>query len=150
MECCSKLASTSVAVAGEQRGTGYSRWAVGIWVIWGALAVAGCSRSTNLPPGADPTGNGSRGGAAHISASPNPVPITGGKGTTTIDWDTGDGSRGEVYMSRAGKAEQLFAGISAHGSQKVNWISAGGKYEFRLYAGKEHKRILASVEVTGQ
>jgi len=83
-----------------------------------------------------------------ITATPNPVPAGEGKfGTTTVTWDTGDGSIGEVYVSVNGAAEKLFAGNRSKGSLEAAWIGKGD-HEFRLYAGKEHKTLLASVRVT--
>jgi hypothetical protein len=85
---------------------------------------------------------------ATISASPNPVligEIT--QGTTTIKWNTGDNLPGQVYVSHQGEPDRLFA-EAAGGSSEASWIAAG-EYEFRLYAGIEHRRQLASVVVTG-
>jgi len=85
---------------------------------------------------------------ATISASPNPVPLDEiTQGITTIKWNTGDNLPGQVYVSRRGEPDQLFAEAAA-GSGKASWITSG-EYEFRLYAGKEHNRQLASVVVTG-
>ena len=99
----------------------------------------GCSRESKNP---------SASGRPQITATPNPVPAGTEKlGTTTITWDTGDGSVGEVYVSDNGKAEKLFAGNRRNGALEAKWIGKG-EYEFRLYAGKEHKTILASVKVT--
>jgi len=80
-----------------------------------------------------------------ISASPNPVPLD--STTTTISWDTGDDTVGEVYVSHNGGPEKRFAGNLEKGSQVAKWIRKG-EYEFRLYAGKEHKTLLAAVKVT--
>jgi hypothetical protein len=84
---------------------------------------------------------------ATITAYPNPVPSGPGKGSTTITWVSGDKSGGEVYVSINGKPELLFAGNSPKGSQVATWIGKG-EYEFRLYAGKEHRKVLAQVIVT--
>ena len=51
-------------------------------------------------------------------------------------------------MATAGQTEMLFGGLAPHGSQAAKWIGKGGKYEFKLYAGKEHSKVLASVTVT--
>ena len=105
------------------------------------LACAGCSQSKTTPPAAAVS-------APSITASPNPVPAGPGKfGTTTITWDTGDGSLGDVYVSVNGAPEKLFAGQRKKGSLEAAWIGKGD-HEFRLYAGKEHKTVLASVKVT--
>ncbi len=101
-----------------------------------ALLLAGCR---------SPATTAATGGPLGISASPNPVPA--GSETTTITWSTGDKSMGEVYLSRNGGPEKLFAGLSPKGRQDATWIK-DGEYEFRLYEGKEHKKVLASVKVT--
>ena len=85
--------------------------------------------------------------SATITASPNPVPPGGGFGASTITWNTGDGTVGEVYVAQGDNLEKLFASGRSQGSLEAPWIGAGAPYEFRLYAGKEHKNRLASVKV---
>jgi len=92
-------------------------------------------------------GGGQSQTAATIEASPNPVPTGSEPGTTTITWKTGDGSQAQVYVSQDGAAEKLFASGS-EGSTDAAWIQAGSTYEFRVYAGSDHKTQLASVKVT--
>jgi hypothetical protein len=41
-------------------------------------------------------------GQAYLIASPNPVPAPNRFGRTTISWNTGDGSVGQVYLSQGG------------------------------------------------
>jgi hypothetical protein len=110
-----------------------------------ALLAAGCgsknSQQTNPPP--------NQTGEPWIKADPNPVPAATGQGSSTISWDSGDGAMAQVYVMNAKQEETLFSG-GATGSQAATWIAKGGKYEFRLYAGKEHKTILARVSVTSQ
>jgi hypothetical protein len=106
-----------------------------------AVLGVGC-KGPKSPSLADPVD-------ATITAVPNPVPAQTGKGTTQISWNTGDGSPGQVYVARDGKPEQLFS-QGAKGSQEAPWIRAGLAYEFRLYAGKEHAQLLASVAVRGE
>jgi hypothetical protein len=84
--------------------------------------------------------------AATITASPNPVPAGEGAGTATITWNTGDGTAGQVYVSVDGGPEAIFSGRSS-GSVAAPWIQAGKTFEFRLYAGTEHARVLAKTEV---
>jgi hypothetical protein len=86
--------------------------------------------------------------SAAITASPNPVPAGANLGKTTITWNTGDGTVGQVYVSVGGTPEKLFADDRPQGSLDAAWIGAGTTYEFRLYAGKDHKRLLGSVKVT--
>ena len=85
---------------------------------------------------------------ARIAASPNPVVIKSGLGKTTVGWKTGDGSPGQIYVSRDGGPETLVT-QGAEGSDELNWIEFGPEYEFRLYAGLEHRQLLASVTVRG-
>jgi len=109
------------------------------------LLQTGCSSSKKS---ATTDETGTQKNQATISANPNPVPAGESKfGATTITWDTGDGSVGQVYVSVNGREEQLFADNRPKGSNEAKFI---GKAEcvFRLYAGKEHKRVLASVTVT--
>jgi hypothetical protein len=81
--------------------------------------------------------------APSLSASPNPVPASEGRGLTTISWNSVDG---KVYVSTNGREERLFGG-SPRGSQQANWIEAGSTYEFRLYDA-DHKLLLEKVTVT--
>jgi hypothetical protein len=85
--------------------------------------------------------------AATIDATPNPVPTGSGMGTTTINWTTGDGSDGQVYVSADGQPEQLFA-TASQGPANATWVQAGKSYEFRLY-GAGHSKLLGKVVVTG-
>ncbi len=83
---------------------------------------------------------------ARITAVPNPVAIQSDRGMITLSWNTGDGSIGQVYVSQDGGQEQLVK-EGAEGSGDINWIQPGSVYEFRLYAGREHKQNLAIVTV---
>jgi len=108
------------------------------------LLFAGCSKdqgaaSSNATPASKT--------AASISANPNPVPPGEGFGTSTITWNTGDGSVGQVYVALGDNPEKLFADQTSHGSNEAPWIGVGTTYIFRLYAGTEHKTVLASVKV---
>jgi hypothetical protein len=81
-----------------------------------------------------------------IMALPNPLPAGKEAGKTTISWNTGDGSVGEVYVSTNGGEESLFA-TSRQDSAVANWIQTGTDYEFRLY-NSDHTELLAKVGVT--
>jgi hypothetical protein len=115
-----------------------------------AVVLVGCKRSpeaTSTSPAPSSQVPQAK-TAPTIVASPNPVPAGSSKfGTTTISWDTGNGSVGEVYVSVNGGSEKRFSGALVKGTQNADWIGKG-EYEFRLYAGKEHKTLLASVKVT--
>ena len=115
-----------------------------------SLSLVSCGRthssatdSATSPPGetAHPSKNG-----ASISASPNPVPPGRQSGETTITWDTGSGEAGEVYVSKGGGPEHLFS-RGQSGSEKADWIAAHTRYEFRLYEGSTHKKLLSTVQV---
>ena len=81
-----------------------------------------------------------------IKADPNPVPGGTGPGKTTITWDTGSTTAGEVYVFD-GSVEKLFA-RGPKGSSEAPWISPASKFEFRLYRGTDHKEMLTSVIVS--
>jgi len=120
---------------------------IGLIVVLGTLLVwAGCSGEKDP---ATPGGSSSTAGTGpQISAAPNPVPAGPEKfGKTTISWNTGDGSVGEVYVSTNGSPEKLFAGKRSKGSLEATWIGKG-VYEFRLYAGTDHQKVLSSLKVT--
>ncbi|MBI4213240.1 MAG: hypothetical protein HY534_02945 [Chloroflexi bacterium] len=78
-----------------------------------------------------------------IRATPNPAAAGLSLGTTRIEWDNGDGSLAQVYVSVDGGPETLFAEGSA-GSLAAPWIASGRSYRFRHYAGI---RLLGSVAV---
>jgi lysophospholipase L1-like esterase len=77
-----------------------------------------------------------------------PAMLPEGSTTTTIRWDTGDGSNAQVYFSDDGKPDVLFAG-GASGSKSVTWIHETRKCRFRLYRGDAHNEMLAEVSVYG-
>jgi hypothetical protein len=81
-----------------------------------------------------------------LVASPNPVPGGSGAGATTIVWNTGDGTFGEVYVSVNDGPEVLFAG-GPQGSQEARWITSGSVYVFRLYKVAPGRRLISSVAV---
>ena len=87
---------------------------------------------------------------AAISASPNPVPTSQGVGTTTITWNTGDGTIGQVYVYFPDGGPEPLVAAGPTGSVTVPWIQAGKTAEFRLYAGTEHTKVLTKTQVAGQ
>jgi hypothetical protein len=116
-----------------------------------AFTHAACKRES----GDDAAGGASKNPAASaakgavLTARPNPVPAgTGsGPGSTTLTWGTDDKSFNQVYVSVNEGPDKLVA-QGGPGSQEVPWIHPGPKYKFRLYAGKEHQAVLATVDVT--
>lgn len=110
--------------------------------------LAACNPSKT--PEANVPSNSPGASTATVTASPNPVLLVGqGPGTTTVSWNTGDGSGAQVYVSVDGGPEALFA-AGPPGSAAVPWIEAGKTFEFRLYAGTEHAKMLSKTQVTGQ
>jgi len=81
-----------------------------------------------------------------FTANPNPVPAGEGPGTTTISWDTADGSIGKIYVS-VNRGEELLFADGRRSSTSADWIEAGSNYEFRLY-NSDHTELLAKVTVT--
>jgi hypothetical protein len=107
------------------------------------MLLAGC-KDSKAPPDRNVSDSP---GTPTLTATPNPVPAGSGSGTTKIDWNTGDGSTGQVYVSRDGAPEKLYA-EGKKGSKEATWIQGGATYNFRLYTGKEHAKMIATVTVT--
>jgi hypothetical protein len=84
---------------------------------------------------------------AFIRATPNPVPTdaTGLNGTTTLEWNTGNGKHGLVYLSPNAGPELLVAG-GARGAVDVPYIKLYSTADFILYDESRQVR-LAAVEV---
>jgi len=84
---------------------------------------------------------------AIIKATPERVPVSDGSGSTEIEWDTGNGSIGFVFVTEVGGKPVLFANAS-RGKEVVPWI---GKhtYAFELYGDDQRQRLLAKVTVLG-
>ena len=82
---------------------------------------------------------------AWIIATPNPVPAGRGPGKTIVNWHTGDGSPGQVYVSIGGGPERPFSTNPSHQEATIN---GKDEYEFRLYAGTDHATRLATIRVS--
>jgi len=117
-----------------------------IAILWPLFFFAACGPSKNPEVNASAASPAAPG--ATITASPNPVTTGEGSGTTTITWNTGDGTTGQVFVSEDGAVEKLFT-AGPTGSAPAPWIRAGKTFEFRLYAGSEHAKMLAKTLVTG-
>jgi hypothetical protein len=111
-------------------------------ILVGFSVVAGCSWRAPVPADYVPDEGSTD---PWIIATPNPVPPGRGPGKTIVNWWTGDGVRGQVYVSIGGGPEQLFSSNSSH--QEAS-IDSKKEYEFRLYAGTDHATRLAAVKVT--
>jgi hypothetical protein len=111
-------------------------------ILVGFSVVAGCSWRAPVPADYVPDEGSTD---PWIIATPNPVPAGRGHGKTIVNWHTGDGARGQVYVSIGGGPEELF---SSNPSHQEATIDSKNKYEFRLYAGTDHATLLATVKVT--
>ena len=111
-------------------------------LLVGLPVVAGCSWKTPTPADYVPPDLPSE---AWIIATPNPVPAGRGPGKTIVNWHTGDGSPGQVYVSVGSGPERLFSTNPSHQEATIN---SNDVYEFRLYAGTDHATRLATTKVT--
>jgi hypothetical protein len=82
-----------------------------------------------------------------ITANPDRVTVTGGSGSTNIEWDTGNGSPGFVFVTEDGQKPVLFA-KGSQGSRIAPWIGRRD-YVFALYGDNQRRGLLARVTVSG-
>jgi len=82
-----------------------------------------------------------------ITAKPERVALTNGRGSTEIDWDTGNGSIGFVFVTEEDGKTGPFASGS-RGTQVAAWIGKHS-YVFELYGDNQRKKLLAKVTVSG-
>ncbi len=85
--------------------------------------------------------------AAGITAKPERVTLGDGKGSTKIEWDTGNGSMGFVFVTEDRGKPVLFASGS-RGNEVAPWIGTHS-YVFELYGDDQQQRSLAKVTVSG-
>ena len=86
-------------------------------------------------------------GAPVITAKPERVTLTGGVGSTKIEWDTRNGSPGFVFVTENGRNPFLF-GKGARGNRIAPWIKRY-HYVFELYGDDQRRTLLARVTVSG-
>ena len=82
-----------------------------------------------------------------ITAKPERVTLSDGSGSTEIEWDTGNGSMGFVFVTEDGGKPVLFANGS-RGNQVAPWIGKHS-YVFELYGDDQRQTLLAKVTVSG-
>jgi len=87
-------------------------------------------------------------GVPVITANPEHVTVTGDSGSTEIRWDTGNGSKGFVFVTGTDQKPVLFAS-GPKGSQVVPWIGPA-RYVFQLYSDEDRRTLLATATVTGK
>jgi hypothetical protein len=86
---------------------------------------------------------------AVLEAEPNPVPagdINKPLGVTTITWNTGNGTIGDLYV-KVDREPEKFMARAPSGTDEVRWIQFDSVYEFRLYS-KKRSKLLTKLEVT--
>src|SRR5438874_1528448 len=115
---------------------------IGAWLP-SAPAEGAVARSTATP--ADSANHIKR--IPSISATPERVAVNIERGSTEIRWNTGDRSRGFVFVSVNGGKPGLFA-EGSKGSRVVSWIRVGS-YVFELCGDAEGRTLLATVTVSG-
>ena len=86
-------------------------------------------------------------GTAAITAKPERVTLRDGSGSTEIEWDTGDGSMGFVFVTEDVGKPVLFANGS-RGSEVAPWIGKHS-YVFELYRDDQRQTLLGKVTVLG-
>jgi hypothetical protein len=91
--------------------------------------------------------NSQRVPAPTITAKPERVTVGDGNGTTEINWDTGNGSMGFVFVTEEDGKPLLFANGS-RGREIAPWIKRHS-YVFELYADDQRQTLLAKVTVSG-
>ena len=100
-------------------------------------------------PQQNASGSNSKGvsGPAVITAKPERVTVSEGSGSTEIEWDTGDGSMGFVFVTEDVGKPALFANGS-RGREVAPWIGKHS-YVFELYGDDQRQTLLAKVTVLG-
>jgi hypothetical protein len=86
-------------------------------------------------------------GSPVISATPEHVTLTNGNGSTQVQWNTGKGSSGFVFVTEDGGKPVLFA-KGPRGSRVAPWIRKH-RYIFELYSDDQRRTLLAKVIVSG-
>ena len=84
---------------------------------------------------------------ARITATPERLKVSDGSASTDIAWNTGDGSKGFVFVTANGRPPVLVA-AGNEGSRVISWIRRGN-YVFELYGDTERRTLLAAVTVSG-
>ena len=84
---------------------------------------------------------------AFIIGKPERVRLDGETGSTEIEWNTGDGSMGFVFVTEDAGKPLLFSS-SPRGKQIVPWIGKH-RYLFELYRDDQRQTLLAKVTILG-
>jgi hypothetical protein len=112
-------------------------------VYLGTVSMLGAA----LPQNTSGSSSEAISGAPVVTAKPERVPVTNESGSTEIQWDTGNGSSGFVFVTADGGKPILF-GNGPRGTQVASWIG-NRRYIFELYGDAQRRTLLAKVIVSG-
>ena len=116
--------------------------AMGIWLV--VFSVSPCVAGRATQQG----GTGSDGRKTPIiTATPQRVKIGNDFASTDVAWNTGNGSKGFVFVTANGRPPVLVA-AGNEGSRVIPWIRRGN-YIFDLYGDADRRTLLSTVTVSG-
>ena len=115
---------------------------MGIWLV--VCLVSPCIGGSVTQE--DPTGIDAK-GTPRITATPQRVKVSDDSASNSdIAWNTGNGSKGFVFMTENRRPPVLVA-TGNEGSRVISWIRRGN-YVFELYGDAERRTLLATVTVS--
>ena len=82
-----------------------------------------------------------------ITATPERVKVGNDFASTDVEWNTGNGSKGFVFVTANGRPPVLVA-AGKEGSRVIPWIRRGN-YVFDLYGDADRRTLLSTVTVSG-
>src|SRR5947207_9269271 len=115
---------------------------MGIWLV--VCLVSPCIAGNVTQE--DATGIDAR-GTPRITATPERVKVSDASASCDIAWNTGNGSKGFVFMT-ANRRPPVLLATGNEGSRVISWIRRGN-YVFELYGDAERRTLLATVPVSG-
>jgi hypothetical protein len=116
--------------------------AMGIWLV--VFSVSPCVAGRATQQG----GTGSDGRKTPIiTATPERVKIGKDFASTDVAWNTGNGSKGFVFVTANSRPPVLVA-VGNEGSRVIPWIRRGN-YIFDLYGDADRRTLLSTVTVSG-
>jgi hypothetical protein len=115
---------------------------MGSWLV--VCVVSPCIAGSVTKEGG--TGIDAR-GTPRITATPKRVKVSADFASTDVAWNTGNGSKGFVFVTANGRPPVLVA-AGNEGSRVISWIRKGN-YVFELYGDSERRTLLAAVTVSG-
>lgn len=86
-------------------------------------------------------------GTPIITATPERVKVGNDFASTDIAWNTGNGSKGFVFVTANGRPPVLVA-AGKEGNRVIPWIRSGN-YVFELYGDADRRTLLSTVTVSG-